>query len=143
MASSGAGAEYPGPAGRWRPVLSPQGGGWPPAVAQTTRPPKALAATMMPGPEAAGARPGVHGLPLKKLRGGPLPPWSPALLQPLEIPRATGLRHQSATPTRLQSVLGVAVRGRAGRPCALIAQAPGSRNGSVRTYAVKSLSRVL
>ena len=38
--------------------------------------------------------------------------------QPLESPRATGLRHQSATrPTRLQSMLGVAVRGRsAARP---------------------------
>ena len=61
--------------------------------------------------------------------------------RPLEIPRATELRHQSATlPTRLQSMLGVAVRGRSAAKNALIAQVPGSGNTSVRTCVVKKLT---
>ena len=61
--------------------------------------------------------------------------------RPLEIPRATEPRHQSATrPTRLQSMLGVAVRGRSAAKNALLAQVPGSGNTSVRTCVVKKLT---
>ena len=117
--------------------------GWPPTVAQTALSSPRHSPSWLPRPEATGTRPGNPWSPLKKRGEGeavhdPLVSRAP---RPLEIPRATELRHQSATlPTRLQSMLGVAVRGWSAAKNALIAQVPGSGNTSVRTCVVKKLT---
>lgn len=55
-------AEYPGPAGRWRPVLSPQGGAGLPRSPRRPRPPQGTHLHDCQGRRPPGLDQGVHGL---------------------------------------------------------------------------------